>query len=238
MTILDSEDMEKEHSEHEATKQIICLIQIWNSNMSGSSSNMRKRSSSSFVSSNLPSNIISPSVETLKDIVTVDKSVASSLPSKIISPSVVALKDIVTTVDILPSAPNYMIVPPKLFELALGINFARDGMQEKGWLSLVAVHSDSWLLAIAFYFGARFGFGKSESSGKSLNSSQATKIDKLTNSGAMKLRESCMSCTNQLFQATLALCLIFSKDQILIIHIMEFGGYASQFMSSRCWLYT
>ncbi|KAF4355026.1 hypothetical protein F8388_026527 [Cannabis sativa] len=55
-----------------------------------------------------------------------------------------------------------MIVPPKLFELALGINFARDGMQEKGWLSLVAVHSNSWLLAIAFYFGARFGFGKSE----------------------------------------------------------------------------
>ncbi|KAF4357181.1 hypothetical protein F8388_003328 [Cannabis sativa] len=138
-------------------------------NMSGSSSNMRKRSSFSFVSSTLPSNIISPSVETLEDIVTVDKSVASN-----------------------------MIVPPKLFELALGINFARDGMQEKGWLSLVAVHSDSWLLAIAFYFGARFGFGKSESSGKSLNSSQATKIDKLTNSGAMKLRESCMSCTNQL----------------------------------------
>ncbi|KAI8026950.1 PHD finger protein ALFIN-LIKE 6 [Camellia lanceoleosa] len=32
----------------------------------------------------------------------------------------------------------------------------------KDWLSLVAVHSDSWLLAVAFYFGARFGFGKSE----------------------------------------------------------------------------
>uniref|UniRef100_A0A803Q6D9 PHD finger protein ALFIN-LIKE n=1 Tax=Cannabis sativa TaxID=3483 RepID=A0A803Q6D9_CANSA len=53
-------------------------------------------------------------------------------------------------------------VLPKLFELALGVNFARDWMQEKGWLSLVAVHSNSWLLAIAFYFGARFGFGKSE----------------------------------------------------------------------------
>ncbi|KAF4351824.1 hypothetical protein F8388_005102 [Cannabis sativa] len=46
-------------------------------NMSGSSSNMRKRSSFSSVSSNLPSTIISPSVVTLKDIVTVDKSVAS-----------------------------------------------------------------------------------------------------------------------------------------------------------------
>uniref|UniRef100_A0A2P2JPU9 PHD finger protein ALFIN-LIKE n=1 Tax=Rhizophora mucronata TaxID=61149 RepID=A0A2P2JPU9_RHIMU len=53
-------------------------------------------------------------------------------------------------------------VPPELPEPALGINFARDGMQEKDWLSLVAVHSDSWLVAVAFYFGARFGFGKNE----------------------------------------------------------------------------
>ncbi|XP_054793709.1 PHD finger protein Alfin1-like isoform X3 [Prosopis cineraria] len=53
-------------------------------------------------------------------------------------------------------------VPPELPEPALGINFARDGMQEKDWLSLVAVHSDSWLLAVSFYFGARFGFGKNE----------------------------------------------------------------------------
>lgn len=52
-------------------------------------------------------------------------------------------------------------VPPELPEPALGINFARDGMQEKDWLSLVAVHSDSWLLSVAFYFGARFGFDKS-----------------------------------------------------------------------------
>ena len=28
------------------------------------------------------------------------------------------------------------------------------------WLSLVDVHSDAWLLVIAFYFGARFGFDK------------------------------------------------------------------------------
>ncbi|CAL5401864.1 unnamed protein product [Camellia sinensis] len=51
-------------------------------------------------------------------------------------------------------------VPPELLEPALAINFARDRMQEKDWLSLVAVHSDSWLLFVAFYFGARFGFGK------------------------------------------------------------------------------
>ncbi|KAL2333487.1 hypothetical protein Fmac_014700 [Flemingia macrophylla] len=53
-------------------------------------------------------------------------------------------------------------VPPELPEPALSINFARDGMQEKDWFSMVAVHSDSWLLAVAFYFGARFGFGKNE----------------------------------------------------------------------------
>ncbi|KAG8388412.1 hypothetical protein BUALT_Bualt02G0123200 [Buddleja alternifolia] len=53
-------------------------------------------------------------------------------------------------------------VPPELPEPALGINFARDGMQEKDWLSLVAVHSDSWLLAVAFYFGSRFGFDRAD----------------------------------------------------------------------------
>lgn len=53
-------------------------------------------------------------------------------------------------------------VPPELPEPALGINFARDGMQEKDWLSLVAVHSDAWLLTVSFYFGARFGFDKSD----------------------------------------------------------------------------
>ncbi|XP_006657578.2 PHD finger protein ALFIN-LIKE 2 [Oryza brachyantha] len=46
-------------------------------------------------------------------------------------------------------------VPPELPEPALGINFARDGMHRRDWLSLVAVHSDSWLLSVAFFFGAR-----------------------------------------------------------------------------------
>ncbi|KAL2337746.1 hypothetical protein Fmac_012192 [Flemingia macrophylla] len=46
-------------------------------------------------------------------------------------------------------------VPPELPEPALGINFARDGMNRRDWLSLVAVHSDSWLLSVAFYIGAR-----------------------------------------------------------------------------------
>lgn len=46
-------------------------------------------------------------------------------------------------------------VPPEVPEPALGINFARDGMQRKDWIGLVAVHSDAWLLALAFYKGAR-----------------------------------------------------------------------------------
>lgn len=53
-------------------------------------------------------------------------------------------------------------VPPELPEPVLGINFARDGMAEKDWLSLVAVHSDAWLLAVSFFFGARFGFDKAD----------------------------------------------------------------------------
>jgi hypothetical protein len=46
-------------------------------------------------------------------------------------------------------------VPPEMPEPSLGINFARNGMQRKDWLALVAVHSDTWLLAVAFYNGAR-----------------------------------------------------------------------------------
>ncbi|GKF81206.1 PHD finger protein ALFIN-LIKE 5, partial [Tanacetum coccineum] len=53
-------------------------------------------------------------------------------------------------------------VLPEIPEPTLGINFPRDGMQEKDRLSLVAVYSDSWLLYVAFYFGARFRFDKVE----------------------------------------------------------------------------
>ncbi|GAU28802.1 hypothetical protein TSUD_357880 [Trifolium subterraneum] len=53
-------------------------------------------------------------------------------------------------------------IPPELPEPALGINFARDGMQKVDWLSLVAAHSDAWLSGIAFYYGGEFGFNKSD----------------------------------------------------------------------------
>ncbi|KAG6530797.1 hypothetical protein ZIOFF_004555 [Zingiber officinale] len=72
-------------------------------------------------------------------------------------------------------------VPPELPEPALGINFARDGMQEKDWLSLVAVHSDAWLLAVAFYFGARFGFDKLQRSKQWFNLYTVFQLKSLTN---------------------------------------------------------
>ncbi|PHT36671.1 PHD finger protein ALFIN-LIKE 1 [Capsicum baccatum] len=52
-------------------------------------------------------------------------------------------------------------VPPELQEPALGINFARDGMNRRDWFSLVAVHSDCWLLSVFFYFGARLNRNES-----------------------------------------------------------------------------
>lgn len=45
-------------------------------------------------------------------------------------------------------------VPPELPEPCPGINFARDGMQKRDWLALVAVHSDAWLLAVSFFYAA------------------------------------------------------------------------------------
>ena len=32
---------------------------------------------------------------------------------------------------------------------------ARDDVSRRDWISLVAVHSDSWLLSLAFYLGIR-----------------------------------------------------------------------------------
>ncbi|RRT85601.1 hypothetical protein B296_00002969 [Ensete ventricosum] len=47
-------------------------------------------------------------------------------------------------------------VPPEMPEPTLGINFARNGPKRWDWLSRVAMHSDSWLLSVAFFFAARF----------------------------------------------------------------------------------
>ncbi|TYG64230.1 hypothetical protein ES288_D06G091300v1 [Gossypium darwinii] len=45
---------------------------------------------------------------------------------------------------------------PEIPEPTLGISFCRNGMQRKDWFSLVAVQSDAWLLAVAYFWGARF----------------------------------------------------------------------------------
>ncbi|ONK77801.1 uncharacterized protein A4U43_C02F10840 [Asparagus officinalis] len=54
-------------------------------------------------------------------------------------------------------------LPTDLTEPCLGINFARDGMDPDEWISLVSVHSDSWLLAVAFYNAACCGFNRERS---------------------------------------------------------------------------
>ncbi|RZR76938.1 hypothetical protein BHM03_00001864 [Ensete ventricosum] len=46
-------------------------------------------------------------------------------------------------------------------EPTLGINFARNGPKRWDWLSRVAMHSDSWLLSVAFFFAARFSGAES-----------------------------------------------------------------------------
>ncbi|XP_047307082.1 PHD finger protein ALFIN-LIKE 4-like [Impatiens glandulifera] len=51
-------------------------------------------------------------------------------------------------------------VPPEFPEPALGINFPRDGMDVNDWIAQIAAHSDAWLVAVSFYFGARYGFKK------------------------------------------------------------------------------
>lgn len=51
-------------------------------------------------------------------------------------------------------------VPPKLPEPILGINVARDALEKKDWICQVAIHSDSWLIAIASFLGAKFRFDK------------------------------------------------------------------------------
>ncbi|KAJ1437148.1 Alfin [Sesbania bispinosa] len=53
---------------------------------------------------------------------------------------------------------NFLLLFP---EPALGINLARDGMQKKDWLSLVAVHRMHGY-SLAFFFGTRFGFDKAD----------------------------------------------------------------------------
>nr|KYP33592.1 PHD finger protein At5g26210 family [Cajanus cajan] len=44
-------------------------------------------------------------------------------------------------------------VPTDIPEPALGINFGREGINRSDWFRMVAMHSDSWLVCVAYYFG-------------------------------------------------------------------------------------
>mmetsp|Transcript_20297 Transcript_20297/g.24267 ORF Transcript_20297/g.24267 Transcript_20297/m.24267 type:complete len:222 (-) Transcript_20297:642-1307(-) len=70
-------------------------------------------------------------------------------------------------------------VPPELPEPALGINFARDGMEKRDWLKLVAVHSDAWLLSVAFFYGAKLAKAERDKLFKLINS-RATVFETLS----------------------------------------------------------
>ncbi|XP_031120363.1 PHD finger protein ALFIN-LIKE 9-like [Ipomoea triloba] len=45
-----------------------------------------------------------------------------------------------------------------------GINFARDRMEKREWLAMLAHHSHLWLLSVAFNFSSRFGHDKADRS--------------------------------------------------------------------------
>ncbi|MFS7988021.1 putative chromatin regulator PHD family [Helianthus anomalus] len=45
-------------------------------------------------------------------------------------------------------------VPSDIPDPPLGINFARDDMDRKDWLFAVAIHSDSWLISMAFFYAS------------------------------------------------------------------------------------
>lgn len=53
-------------------------------------------------------------------------------------------------------------VPAGIPEPVIGINFAKEGMRKTQWLLIVAIYSDTWLISLAFYFGARFNFDRNE----------------------------------------------------------------------------
>ena len=80
-------------------------------------------------------------------------------------------------------------VPPELPEPALGINFARDGMKRGDWLALVAVHSDAWVMAVAFYYSAKFSADQRKKLFDLINSLPTT-YEVLSGKGGKKMKVS------------------------------------------------
>ncbi|XP_015695910.2 PHD finger protein ALFIN-LIKE 1-like [Oryza brachyantha] len=57
-------------------------------------------------------------------------------------------------------APPAQHVPTELPEPTVGINIPRDTMYKRDWVALLTVFSDSWLLAVAFFHGARLNLDR------------------------------------------------------------------------------
>lgn len=50
-------------------------------------------------------------------------------------------------------------IPPP----TIGIKLARpNNMQDNPWIPLIALHGDSWLLAVAFYYASKSGFDEAD----------------------------------------------------------------------------
>ena len=96
-------------------------------------------------------------------------------------------------------------VPPELPEPALGINFARDGMKRGDWLALVAVHSDAWLMSVAFYYSAKFSAEQRKKLFDLINSLPTT-YEVLSGKGGKKMKVSVVAAkkrrTGRFFSAS------------------------------------
>jgi hypothetical protein len=81
-------------------------------------------------------------------------------------------------------------VPPELPEPCLGVNFARDGMSRKDWLALVAVHSDAWLMAVAFFYAVKL-----DASGRCVHACSKSSKCSTTNTSNRMLQPTITNCS-------------------------------------------
>ena len=118
-------------------------------------------------------------------------------------------------------------VPPELPEPALGINFARDGMKRGDWLALVAVHSDAWLMAVAFYYSAKFTADQRKKLFDLINTLPTT-YEVLSGKGGKKMKVSAVVTTRRWFDGIglvscrLVLCLfLFFRAKLSLSSVVS-----------------
>ena len=103
-------------------------------------------------------------------------------------------------------------VPPELPEPALGINFARDGMKRGDWLALVAVHSDAWLMSVAFYYSAKFSAEQRKKLFDLINSLPTT-YEVLSGKGGKKMKVSVVAAKKRRTGRFFRVFVLFSFPQ-------------------------